>query len=53
MASQIVIVGNGISGVTCARHIRKNDDMAKIVIVSGETEHFFLEQPLCIFIWGI
>ncbi|WP_373524233.1 NAD(P)/FAD-dependent oxidoreductase [Aquiflexum sp.] len=42
----IVIIGNGISGVTCARHIRKNDADAAITIVSGETEHFFSRTAL-------
>ena len=42
----IVIIGNGISGVTCARHIRKNDDDSAITIVSGETEHFFSRTAL-------
>ncbi len=36
----IVIIGNGIAGVTAARHIRKNSDY-KITIISGETEYFF------------
>ena len=36
----IVIVGNGIAGVTTARHIRKRSD-DKITIVSGETDHFY------------
>lgn len=42
---KIVIIGNGISGVTAARHIRKNSD-AKILIVSAETEHFFSRTAL-------
>jgi NADPH-dependent 2,4-dienoyl-CoA reductase/sulfur reductase-like enzyme len=42
----IVIIGNGISGVTCARYIRKKDDTAAITIVSGETEHFFSRTAL-------
>ena len=37
----IVIIGNGISGVTCARHIRKQDESVQITIISGETDHFF------------
>ncbi|MGB1042940.1 MAG: NAD(P)/FAD-dependent oxidoreductase [Tenacibaculum sp.] len=41
----IVIIGNGISGVTAARHIRKNSDK-KITIVSGETEYFFSRTAL-------
>lgn len=42
----IVIIGNGISGVTCARHIRKKDIDAHITIVSGETAHFFSRTAL-------
>ena len=41
----IVIIGNGISGVTAARHIRKLSDK-KITIVSAETEHFFSRTAL-------
>jgi NADH dehydrogenase FAD-containing subunit len=42
----IVIIGNGISGVTCARHIRKKDESAQITIISGETDHFFSRTAL-------
>ncbi|CAM1343141.1 NAD(P)/FAD-dependent oxidoreductase [Tenacibaculum amylolyticum] len=41
----IVIIGNGISGVTAARHIRKLSDK-KITIISGETEYFFSRTAL-------
>lgn len=41
----IVIIGNGISGVTLARHIRKNSDF-KITIISAETEFFFSRTAL-------
>ncbi len=41
----IVIIGNGISGVTVARHIRKNSDK-KITIISAETEYFFSRTAL-------
>ncbi len=41
----IVIIGNGISGVTAARHIRKLSDK-KITIISSETEHFFSRTAL-------
>jgi NAD(P)H-nitrite reductase large subunit len=41
----IVIIGNGISGVTAARHIRKLSDK-KITIISAETEHFFSRTAL-------
>ena len=41
----VVIIGNGISGVTAARHIRKLSDK-KITIISAETEHFFSRTAL-------
>jgi len=41
----IVIIGNGISGVTAARHIRKLSDK-KITIISTETEYFFSRTAL-------
>ncbi|WP_026775813.1 NAD(P)/FAD-dependent oxidoreductase [Polaribacter sp. Hel_I_88] len=41
----IVIIGNGISGVTLARHIRKNSDK-QITIVSAETKYFFSRTAL-------
>jgi len=41
----IVIIGNGISGVTLARHIRKNSEK-KITIVSAETDYFFSRTAL-------
>lgn len=45
MQEHIVIIGNGISGVTAARHIRKLSDK-KITIVSAETEYFFSRTAL-------
>jgi len=41
----IVIIGNGISGVTLARHIRKLSNK-KITIVSNETNYFFSRTAL-------
>ena len=41
----IVIIGNGISGVSAARHIRKNSDK-QITIVSAETKYFFSRTAL-------
>ncbi|WP_373496129.1 NAD(P)/FAD-dependent oxidoreductase [Aquiflexum sp.] len=43
---KIVIIGNGIAGVTCARFIRKNGSKAEILIISGESEHFFSRTAL-------
>ena len=41
----IVIIGNGISGVTAARHIRKLSDK-KITLISAETDYFFSRTAL-------
>ena len=41
----VVIIGNGISGVTAARHIRKLSDK-RITIVSAETDYFFSRTAL-------
>ena len=45
MKEHIVIIGNGISGVTAARHIRKLSDK-QITIVSSETDYFFSRTAL-------
>ncbi|MBI1192504.1 MAG: NAD(P)/FAD-dependent oxidoreductase [Bacteroidetes bacterium] len=41
----LVILGNGIAGITCARHIRKRSDH-RITVISGETDHFFSRTAL-------
>ena len=41
----IVIIGNGIAGITAARHIRKLSDK-RIIIVSAETDFFFSRTAL-------
>jgi NAD(P)H-nitrite reductase large subunit len=41
----IVIIGNGIAGVTAARFIRKQSQH-KITIISAETQHFFSRTAL-------
>lgn len=41
----IVIIGNGVSGITTARHIRKLSDK-KITVISAETDHFFSRTAL-------
>lgn len=41
----IAIIGNGISGVTAARHIRKLSNK-KITIISAETDYFFSRTAL-------
>ncbi|MEK6153353.1 FAD/NAD(P)-binding oxidoreductase [Flavobacteriaceae bacterium 3-367] len=41
----IVIIGNGIAGVSAARHIRKLSDK-RIIMVSAETDYFFSRTAL-------
>ena len=41
----IIIIGNGIAGVTAARHIRKLSDK-QITIISAETDYFFSRTAL-------
>ncbi|HCM77122.1 MAG TPA: FAD-dependent oxidoreductase, partial [Cytophagales bacterium] len=41
----IIIIGNGIAGVTAARHIRKRSNH-RITIISSETTHFFSRTAL-------
>ncbi len=41
----IVIIGNGVSGITAARHIRKRSDH-QITVISAESEHFFSRTAL-------
>ena len=44
--SNIVIIGNGIAGITAARHVRKLDSKAKITVISKETDYFFSRTAL-------
>jgi NADH oxidase (H2O2-forming) len=41
----VVIIGNGISGITAARHIRKQSDK-RITVISSESDHFFSRTAL-------
>ncbi len=41
----IVIIGNGIAGITAARHIRKLSDH-RITVISGEADYFFSRPAL-------
>lgn len=41
----VVIIGNGISGITAARHIRKLSDH-RITVISSESEFFFSRTAL-------
>jgi len=41
----VIIIGNGISGITVARHIRKLSDK-KITVISNESNYFFSRTAL-------
>lgn len=41
----LVIIGNGITGITTARHVRKQSDM-RITIISNESKYFFSRTAL-------
>lgn len=41
----VVIIGNGIAGITAARHIRKLSDK-KITVISAESQYFFSRTAL-------
>lgn len=41
----IVIIGNGISGITAARHLRKLGDF-RITVISSESKYFFSRTAL-------
>lgn len=43
--SHVVIIGNGISGITAARHIRKKSK-AKITVISKESKYFYSRTAL-------
>lgn len=42
---KIVIIGNGIAGITAARHIRKKSDN-EITVISAESKYFFSRTAL-------
>ena len=43
--THIVIIGNGISGITTARHVRKRSN-AKITVISAESPYFYSRTAL-------
>ena len=45
MNKRVVIIGNGISGITAARYIRKWSDH-HITVISAETDHFYSRTAL-------
>lgn len=48
----IIIIGNGIAGVTAAREIRKLNSEIPILLISGETDHHFSRTALMYVLMG-
>ncbi len=51
MLKQVVIIGNGISGITTARIIRKKSD-CRITVISAESDHFYSRTALMYIFMG-
>lgn len=49
----LVIIGNGIAGVTCARHVRKRRPDARITVVSDESDHHWARTALMYVYMGV
>ena len=46
----VVIIGNGIAGVTTAVELRKNNPEIKIMMISGETPYHY-SRPALMYIY--
>lgn len=44
--NHLVIIGNGISGITCAKQVRKLNSAIRITVISGESPYFFSRTAL-------
>ncbi len=42
----VVIIGNGIAGITCARHVRQLSRDHQITVISDESDHFYSRTAL-------
>ncbi|MFN0083404.1 MAG: NAD(P)/FAD-dependent oxidoreductase [Ferruginibacter sp.] len=45
MPKKVIIIGNGIAGITCARYIRKLSDF-EITVISSESKYFYSRTAL-------
>ena len=45
MSNKVIIIGNGIAGITCARHIRKQSNF-DITVISSESKYFYSRTAL-------
>lgn len=49
-ARRVVIIGNGIAGVTTAFALRRRDRDCRITLISGESDHFY-SRPALMYIY--
>ena len=42
----LVIIGNGIAGITAARHVRQQNADVQITVISAESDHFYSRTAL-------
>ncbi|MBN8825415.1 MULTISPECIES: FAD-dependent oxidoreductase [unclassified Spirosoma] len=42
----LIIIGNGIAGITTARHVRQQDSTVRITVISAESDHFYSRTAL-------
>jgi NAD(P)H-nitrite reductase large subunit len=45
MSKKVVIIGNGIAGITCARYVRKQSNF-DITVISSESKYFYSRTAL-------
>lgn len=44
--AHFVIIGNGIAGITTARHVRQQSSTHQITVISAESDHFYSRTAL-------
>ena len=49
----LVVIGNGIAGVTCARYVRRRRPDARITLVSDESDHHYARTALMYVYMGV
>ncbi|MDX1419141.1 MAG: FAD-dependent oxidoreductase [Rubricoccaceae bacterium] len=49
----LVIIGNGIAGVTCARYVRRRQPDARITVVSDESDHHWARTAAMYIYMGV
>ncbi len=50
--NRLVIIGNGIAGITTARHVRQQNPDVGITVISAESDHFYARTALMYIFMG-